>query len=154
MSKSEIGILILVVAVLAGILFFLPFRPIPKSANTITNVPTSQFPESFPANIPIDGYDKILSNYNAVSPDGKIQATRSFSSVKSVNENFIFYRTFLSTNGNGWNLINEVNDPSNPDHKALFAKNANGGILSVNIGGGRMAGTSIVDLSFVATKGK
>ena len=155
MNKRDIIILLIVIVVLAGILIILPFRmmqkPAPQSA--ITNVDTSRLPDSFPANVPIDAVIKIESNFNATGSDGRVQATRTVVSSRSVDGNFAFYKTFITASGSGWTLVNEVNDPASPNHKALFARNTDG-IMSINISAGKTPGTSILDVSFTAFKPK
>ncbi len=155
MSKRDIIILIVIVLVLAGILFFLPFRSAPPSKRppvTVAKVPLSELPKSFPANLPVDAVIKVVANYTATVPGGAVQATRSVLSSRSVQESFSFYKTFLSSPKNGWAIMAEVNDPKILDRKALFARNA-GGVLGINISAGKAAGTSNVEVSFTAKRG-
>ncbi|MDO8520548.1 MAG: hypothetical protein Q7S52_00345, partial [bacterium] len=91
--------------------------------------------------------------YNATAHDGRVQATRSVVSSRSVDASFTFYKTFISAPGSDWTLLNEVYDPANPNHTALFARNADG-ILSINISAGPAAGTSVLDISFTAIQAK
>ena len=151
MNKRDIVMLVIVALILAGILLLIPFRAAtPQPPNVITDVPESQFPDFFPS-VPIEGYAKVVANYNAEAPDGRVQATRTVTSRKSVAENFALYETFIAAPENGWTLLNKVDIPSDPDHKALFAKGTEG-ILSVNISAGAGEGASVLTISFVTAK--
>ena len=65
-----------------------------------TNIDFSQAPEKFPTNIPIESGARLTQNYNATTPQGEFQATRTFITEKSLTENIDFYTDFL--NKDGW----------------------------------------------------
>jgi hypothetical protein len=149
MKKTIIVILIVLAlaAIIAAIFVFgRPFGA--KSVNQITNVESGKLPDYFPS-IPIDAGALVVNNYNAVSPSGRMQATRAIKSPASVLANFIFYKNYLTDKNNGWTFLSEVNGTSPSGHKALLAKNGTG-TLNINISAS--TGGSIVDISFLALK--
>ena len=153
-ERKRFYILAAVVVVLIAVLILMSppkwTSPVPAApASVVTNLPTSSIPEKFPPGLPMEAGATIVSNYNATSADGRIQATRSFESAKSVSANFKLYKTFIMNKTNGWIYLNEVNDQSQPNNKALFASGM-GGILGINISAAVTPGHSVVDLSFVA----
>jgi hypothetical protein len=64
-----------------------------------TNVPISQTPQGFPADVPIEKGATITQNYNATSDTGLFQATRVFTSSKSAEANFALYSSYFKTSG-------------------------------------------------------
>lgn len=75
-----------------------------------TNIDFSKFPEKFPSNVPIEAGSEITQNYNATTPDGRLQATRSFITKKSLVENIDLYTNFLKKDG--WKTSVSNNDPA------------------------------------------
>lgn len=73
-----------------------------------TELPVSQTPAKFPAEVPIEKGAKILQNYN-ISDADSLQATRVFETTKSLDENFNLYKEFFTKNG--WTIINTLNQP-------------------------------------------
>jgi hypothetical protein len=145
-----------IIIVIAAIIFLLPLlknRPVSEQVeetvnpNIVVQVLPSKLPENFPSAVPIDQGVNILTNYNATTPEGVEQATRSFKTDKTVKTNFDFYKNYLSQKSNGWTITGEVSDESNPNHKAIFAENSIGS-LNINISAGPESGTSVVDISF------
>ena len=59
------------------------------------DVDFSKLPEKFPTNIPIESGAKITQNYNATTPEGEFQATRSFVTTKTLAENIKIYSNIL-----------------------------------------------------------
>ncbi|RJP45620.1 hypothetical protein C4587_00515 [Candidatus Parcubacteria bacterium] len=114
--------------------------------NRVVEIPESSLPQGFPSDVPIEAGAKILKNYTATSPSGRVQATREFESSRSVGENFSLYRSFLSQSG--WKLLYELDDARSPSYKAVFGRNA-AGVLNVSIRAGAAPDTSIVDVSFL-----
>ncbi len=153
MKKTELFAIIFGVVVLAIVVGIVMTRPPEQAAPaaTVQNLPAYSLPEKFPISVPMESGAKIVGNYNATSADGKIQATRTFESEKSVDDNFALYKSYVMDRQNGWTYLNEVNDPANAGHKAIFASGANG-ILNINISAGSVSGTSVVDISFLASK--
>ena len=78
-------------------------QPLPAQVQK-TNVDFDKVPEKFPTNIPIESGARLTQNYNAVTPEGAFQATRTFVTEKSLTENIDFYTDFLSKDGWKTNL--------------------------------------------------
>jgi len=135
-KKWKIAIVIVVVILVIGIGTWLYLRSMTAGnglANKVVNVPASQLPNDFPSIIPIEKGAVIVSNFNASAPNGQVQATRSFDSAKSVAENLRFYELYILTSRSGWIPISSVNDPSDPNHAAVYARDLKGGMLSITI---------------------
>lgn len=66
------------------------------------DVPTSQFPENFPTDLPIEKGAEVTQNYTATTNDGRFQATRTFQTAKTLDENYKIYRDYSLKNG--WEL--------------------------------------------------
>lgn len=151
MKKSN-WVIIIIAVILIGVLVFLalskPFQPRNQPINKIVNVDPKKLPSQFPG-IPVDLGASVVNNYNAISPDGRMQSTRTIQSPASVFSNFVYYRNYLIVPGSGWTFLSEVNNPKAPNHKALFAKNGDG-ILNINISAAPEG--SIVDISFLVFK--
>jgi len=114
--------------------------------NIVTEVPVFAVPKDFPVEIPMETNIKILTNYNAVNPAGRLQATRSFESKRTVEENAAFYQKYFSKNDAGWALEDELNIDDAP--RTLFGTSSKGKvIITIAPAGGNR---SIVDISFVA----
>lgn len=111
--------------------------------NTVTKVDLNNLPQGFPATVPLFVPAKVLDNYIAVGPNGKTQVTRTYVSLNSVDKAFSDYRIYLTNSKNGWTLLSPLS--ADPNHKAIFAKNANG-ILTINISA-KGAG-SVVEIDF------
>lgn len=152
MKKSQI-VLIVVAVLILGILAFVLFKKpyFSRPINNITDIAQDRLPEKFPVNIPLEAGAKILKNYNAVSPQGRVQASRVFESTKPVAVNFDIYKNFVSQKPDDWKILYELNSSSQPDYKALFAKGI-AGVLNITIRRGAQPGTSIVDISFLAAE--
>ncbi len=117
-------------------------KPI-ENPNTVTKVDPNQLPQGFPASDPLFTPANVLDDYTAVSPTGRTQATRAYASADSVDKAFSDYKTYLTNPKNGWTLLSELS--ADPNHNALFAKNASG-ILAINISA---KGTgSVVEIDF------
>lgn len=116
----------------------------PKSEVAIEQVSPDKLPEKFPADIPLESGAKIMQNYNATAPDGRVQATRTFESKKTLDENFEIYKTAFSKND--WVISNTVEDQSNV--KAIFASKDNDSVRGqVIIRENAPTQTRIVDVS-------
>lgn len=74
------------------------------------DVDFSKLPEKFPTNIPIESGAKITQNYNATTPEGEFQATRSFVTTKTLAENIKIYSNILDKDG--WKSKVVVDDPN------------------------------------------
>ncbi len=93
-----------------------------------TEVPTTQTPEAFPADIPIEKGAKILQNFNATAENGLFQASRVFETAKSPADNFKIYSDYIQNNG--WKLVTSVNQEK---LKVLSAQKGKGN-LQISIG--------------------
>jgi hypothetical protein len=92
-------------------------------SNTVVNVSSTQLPKDFPSNIPFIGQVEVVDNYNATSPGGQFQATRSFKAIGSVPASYQAYKTFLGKASSGWTIISENNNTSTAQ-ESLLAQNA------------------------------
>ncbi len=92
-----------------------------KVKATKTEVDSTKVPENFPTDIPIEPGAKIVDNFNATAPDGRVQATRSFESAKSAQENFTFYKNLLTQKG--YEIVNTAN---RDNLQVIFAKKGDG----------------------------
>lgn len=149
--KKFLGFGVVIVLVIIAIFWLIKVEvssPVPTPIpNKIENVPVGQAPREFPAQLPIESGAKIISNYNATSPDGRLQATRVFASTKSVQANYDLYNNYLTKNG--WKILGVANDPVKPDQKAIFAQSSTG-VLTVTMY--KSTTGSTVDLSFLPVK--
>ena len=75
-----------------------------------TNVDFSKVPEKFPTNIPIEPGAKLTQNYNATTPDGQFQATRTFETQEALATNLKLYTEFLTDDG--WEIKATTDDPT------------------------------------------
>lgn len=123
--------------------------PQSSTVNKVTDIPFDVFPREFPQNIPIEKGAQIVSNYNATSPEGALQATRVFASEKTVADNFDFYKKWLTQND--WKVISEINDPTQPESKTLVGLN-DSGIINISIQKSITGAVSVVDISFVVNR--
>jgi hypothetical protein len=73
-----------------------------------TNVDFANNPDKFPSNVPIEQDAKLTQNYNAQTPDGKFQATKTFQTEQSLSANLSLYTNFL--NQDGWKVIATTDD--------------------------------------------
>jgi len=142
-------IVVLVIVVIIAALWYFFWRTPSGQVNEITEIAASDLPQGFPKDIPLQDKAEVIANYNAVTPDQKLQASRVFASAQSVDKNFAFYKTYLLDKKNGWTFLAELN--ADPEHKALFAKNSKG-VVNINIS--KASEGSIVDISFLSSTPK
>lgn len=148
------AVLVVILAiVVVAVIFAIPpaDKNAPGTESNLNNTQITQMdpryaPAYFPQ-IPLNESVEVLSNYNATSPDGRMQATRIFASKATVADNFNFYHSFLTKTF--WNITGEINDSADPSHRAIFAQNQTG-VVNVSISAGQVSGTSVVDISFVS----
>src|SRR5688572_25742188 len=76
----------------------------------------SQLPEKFPADLPLEAGAKVTQNYNITTDDGRFQATRTFETSKTLEENVKIYTDYF--NKNGWQAGTAID---NKDSKVLSA---------------------------------
>lgn len=79
-------------------------RELPKQAE-ITNLPRDQKPSFFPEGVPIESGAEIVQNFDAINTRNEKQGTRDFFSKKTIEENFVFYKNYFTTDG--WTIISE-----------------------------------------------
>ncbi|RJQ28885.1 hypothetical protein C4571_02485 [Candidatus Parcubacteria bacterium] len=152
MQKSNTVLIAVGILVFIGAAALLIWKkPFSRPVNTTTNVTAEKLPEKFPVDVPLEEGAKILKNYNSVSPEGRVQASRVFESNRSVAANFDLYRNFLTDRQNGWTVVYELNNPSQPAYKAIFARRTDG-VLNVTIRSSTQERASIVDVSFLASE--
>jgi len=149
MKKGLIAAVVLFI-VIASVAYFLGWKNYsPGSALGVKDVPSYRAPDYFP-NLPIDSKASIKENYNVTTGGGEVQATRVVDSSADVSLNFAFYKNFIAQPENGWVPSGEINNPSSPSHKALFAKNS-GGYLSIDISAGSAPNSSVINLTYLYT---
>jgi hypothetical protein len=108
------------------------------------DIPTSQLPPDFPAEIPMEPGSKVTQNYTAQAGDGRFQMTRAFETQKSLEENFRIYQSFFQRNN--WTIVSTVNQPS---LKGLLARK---GGLSVQVSINENAATKVKTVDITVTK--
>lgn len=110
--KKELIILLMIVAGAAALTILIvmvvkhysaPTGPV-EAADPIhvNKVDSSKLPTMFPADIPLEEGAEVDQNYNATSDDGGTQATRSFVTQKSFDENITIYKEYMQKNG--WDI--------------------------------------------------
>lgn len=117
-TKKFAIILVLAILIAAGLFFYLKksqdSRFEKKTTQTAkvekTNVDFSKTPERFPTNVPIENGARLTQNYNATSPGGNFQATRTFETTKALDFNLNLYTEFLKSDG--WTVKATVNNPT------------------------------------------
>lgn len=120
-NKYLVPLLVLILILLVGVWGFWYTRdrsgsgkpnPVPASAAqqkakpsfalSTKDVPKNQLPQGFPTDIPLETGANVSVNQNKDLRDGRLQATRTFSSLLSLDKNYTLYHKFFS--GNGWTL--------------------------------------------------
>lgn len=77
---------------------------------TKTHVDFSKTPEKFPENVPIESTAKLTQNYNSTTSEGHFQATRTFETQSTLEENFKLYTDFLKIDG--WDIRANTDTPT------------------------------------------
>lgn len=103
-----------------------------------TDVSNDQLPEKFPGDIPLETGAKVTQNYNATTTDGRFQATRTFESKKTLDDNMKIYTDYAKKAG--WTLGTAIDQPklkvvsANKGNMNLVVTiNQSSGITTVNI---------------------
>jgi hypothetical protein len=73
--------------------------PQPKYEVTRQDVSSSKLPDKFPADFPVEAGANITQNYQATTPDGRQQSTRTFETAKSLDDNLKIYQDYFKKNG-------------------------------------------------------
>lgn len=102
-SKKNLLIIAVVVVLLVVIAVLFRSKPVQNNNQnnaeqpviTKTEVPSTDLPTKFPSDIPIEEGAKVLDNYNAQTPDGRFQATRTFETNKTLAANLKLYSDYL-----------------------------------------------------------
>lgn len=90
-----------------------------KQDVAIKKVDNSKLPDQFPADIPLEAGATVTGNYNATATDGRSQATRSFETQKTLDENFKIYSDFFKSAG--YKVDSTINQAT---FKAILASKA------------------------------
>ena len=144
-----------ILLVVAGLLFFVSRnynkKTLPpgsngqtKELNNVEHSPIGQLPSKFPKDFPVEVGAKVDDGYNVSSPEN-FQSTIHFESKESLDKNFKIYTDYLSSK-NGWIVENVLDTPT---VKSIFAKNALGTTVLVNIAQNVTTKVSQVTISFV-----
>lgn len=80
-----------------------------ESKVVTTNIAPSQLPDKFPSDIPQESGAAVLKNDVQFATDGRFQATRSYVTAKSLDENIKIFRNYFQTHG--WTLTTNVDQP-------------------------------------------
>jgi len=105
-------------------------------------LPADTLPDRFPADIPLEADAGVTQNYIASAPGVPFQATREFTTHRSVAENFSLYQSFFSSgswavvhaaNASSYATILAANRALNIQASVLIADNAAAGERAVNI---------------------
>jgi hypothetical protein len=92
---------------------------------TKTDVDKSKLPDKFPADIPQEEGATITKNDVQTATDGRFQATRSYISANSVDENAKIFQSYFQKNA--WTVTGTVTEPN---YRAISAEK---GSLSMQI---------------------
>lgn len=109
---------------------------------TKTEVPKNQAPQGFPADIPIEKGATITQNYNATADNGLVQATRTFITKQTLDQNFTIYSNYLKNAG--WSITNTLNLSTT---KVLSAKKGDAN-LQITISTNSITKVNTVDISY------
>lgn len=153
-QKIGLGVAFIILLALAGLYFFMNkqntktrVQPQPKEAIVQkTNIDFSKLPAKFPTNIPIETGAKTTQNYNATTPAGLFQATRTFETKQTLAANLTLYTDFLKKDG--WKIKGTTD---NPTYKMVMgAKGKQSLLITIN----EMQTTKIktVSISYSKTK--
>ncbi len=85
-------------------------EPTIKNGLIVQEVDKNQVPAKFPSDVPIESDAQILQNFNAITDDGRFQATRVFRTKKSLADNLSIYKNFLTESG--FKVESTVNTPT------------------------------------------
>jgi hypothetical protein len=87
-----------------------------KSQVVKTKVDPAKLPEKFPADFPQETGATILANDVQTTSDGKFQATRSYVSAKTLEDNVKIFQSYFQKTG--WKVTSTVEQPR---YKAISA---------------------------------
>ena len=102
----------------------------PSKSTVVADVSFDQLPAGFPPNVPFEQGALIVSNSNAATQNGQLQATRSFKSFKAAAQNISLYADFLANRTNGWTVIASSTDSSGD--VTMVARNDEG-LLTIRV---------------------
>jgi hypothetical protein len=160
MERLKILIILLIIAIIAGFVFFqinkksqppAPERPGP--INDIKEIGPLETVTDFPGAsiLPLPQTANITKTYKITSPQGEVQITKILESSWSLKENFDYFKNVLSDKKKGWKITGEIGIKANDNHAALFAERSEG-ILSINLTFNPATKKTIIDLSFLLNK--
>jgi len=101
--------------------------PQPKFEVTRQEVDPSKLPDKFPADFPTEAGATVTQNYQATTPDGREQSTRTFQTAKSLDDNLKIYQDYFKKNG--WT----INSTQTGDNYRSILATKNGVLIQVAI---------------------
>lgn len=116
-KRQWIPIIIAVFAIAVVVFLVVRYRQSQELVVTSYPVETTATPTLFPAGLPLEENVPILENYSATASDGRLQSTRIFETLKSLEENSAIYQEYFVTDG--WTITAYKNEEN---YKALLAK--------------------------------
>ncbi len=150
MNKLQASIIFVGLIVLA----FLGFRyykdlnkeqalpPLEEPKVVVDQVDSTQLPDRFPANFPLEKNVPINANYTAQA-EGAFQSTRQFISKKTLAENYKLYSDYLKKDG--WKIEATLDQEM---VKSIFATKGRASV-TVTMAQNTTTSESTVDISFV-----
>lgn len=123
---------------------------LPVTSLTVKQIENSTLPVAFPKDIPLEKGAEILENYNA-EKNGRIQATYSFLSKKTINENYQLYYNYLTERKNLWY---QVNTNTSPDGQTQFLFAKRGGIeeISISVNPEKQGARVVISVTSIGTQ--
>lgn len=107
-KKGLVGLIVLIAAAVVITMVIYPFyknRKGSQDAQTAEKtelkkeiVDKSKLPSKLPTNVPVEANSEVLENYNLQNLDGQSQATRSFESNKTLEQNLAIYKDYMTKN--------------------------------------------------------
>ncbi len=107
-------------------------------------IPESQLPANFPADIPQEDGAVVTQNYIASTPEGYEQSTRTFETTKSLTENIRIYQDYFTNNN--WLVIESKVLPS---FQSLLVSN---GDLQASVGVNENSVTKVKTVNITISK--
>jgi len=147
-GQSQSKTIYLVLAIIIIVILFLVFsaqrdRQVGPGQDT-TDFPASELPTGFPESVPIVGEVNVKNNFRVELENG-FQATRSFQSELSIEENFEFYSLYLDGEDE-WEIKHtEVNEGIG----SILASGSNGN-LSITVAENSLDQKITVEINFVS----
>ncbi len=74
-------------------------QPAPPKVTKVTDVASSQSPNLFPKDLPMESGSQIVKNYNTSTAEGRTIGTRVFVTAKTIDENYKIYESYFKQKG-------------------------------------------------------